>query len=291
MKIGMDWKIIAAIGFLVGASGCTSSGIAPERLDGNATEATFQIQAAKSATGSTTGALRAESGEGSEGSSNASGTVTLTAARIYVKEVKLEVPGLPDETTCEEVQTSDEFSDDNEDSEVECSSDGSSELSLKGPFAFDLMTGLSTPDVSAFTIPSGTYEEIKISLEESAAEDGVLAEGDPLLGRTLVAEGTYTDANGSVDFSLSLKFSEEIQIENSDGITVAEQSATTIIATLDPVAWFSGVDFNCAGSSTAVIDDESGDDACNDIEDIVKENIKNSFGVESENEDSSGAEG
>ena len=82
--------------------------------------------------------------------------------------------------------------------------------------------------------------------------------------------------------NLNLDFNEDIRIEDPQGLTVDADS--DLIAEFVVNNWLGGVDLgSCIDDedvsiegSTVVIDDSSTSGSCSDIENIIKENMKNS---------------
>ncbi|MFO1519658.1 MAG: hypothetical protein U1F57_08375 [bacterium] len=169
-------------------------------------------------------------------------------------------------------------------------------IEVEGPLIADLMAGTTLPSLTNVFIPAGSYPKIEVRLSEAKAEDGLLTAGDPLIGHTLVADGSFVYQGAPHALSVRLKFSAKIRFENPNGIQVSQTGANDIVMTLDPGKWFQGIDlarcldegnltFQADGS--LLIDEHSGHDECN-IENIVKENIRDSGSVTREEDDASG---
>ena len=238
-------------------------------------------------------------------------SVNITSARINVDEIKLKAPegiscaemSFVDQTgvSCE-TESSDSLASTNESSSDDSNShESESEIKIKGPFVFDLITGESTPSLSEFKIPSGMFKEIQIKLKKAQVSDGILAVDDELIDNTLVAAGTFTDLSSvSHSFSLKLSFSEELKIEQTAGISVKEGLLNAITINMNVTNWFSGLDlqqciadndYSLDGDSFVIDEHHSGSGRCSDIENTVKENIKDAFEFENEeHEDSSETE-
>jgi hypothetical protein len=278
MKQNLERKWILMAIFL---AGCGGEDLA-ERLNGDATQATYQVKAVASSTANARLNPRGAISIGTSG-------VTLTTARLSVERVDLKLPeGLScsaagfvaqANVTCEEEM---EIDDSDGEQEIE------SKIRLQGPFVFDLLTGASTPDLGTLTVPSGIYREVEVDLHEAEAEDGLLSAGDPLIGNTLHVEGTYTGVDGSSQpFSMALDFDEEIEIESPGGVQVLEGDVEPIATQLDVSMWFAGVDLSACAASGSVDIDDSESSACDNLEETIKENIKNSFEFEDDDDDDS----
>jgi hypothetical protein len=156
--------------------------------------------------------------------------------------------------------------------------DSSDELSLRGHFAVNLLTGASTPDMGTLVIPAGTYREIEIKLSKAKPEDGVLAAGDELLGHSLMVKGTFGMAGAAPKpFSLVLDMDEKIEIENDSGIKLDASSLQTVLVSLNTREWLKDLDLE--GCATA---DSNGIVALGECIDAgkVEDNVKHSCEVE-----------
>lgn len=270
--------------FLVACGGGAGSGSPsdPANLDGDAAPVSFGMTASASAPS----ALIVTDGGGT--------TVDVTGAWINAAEVEIELPEglgcavvdfeLPSFAACAEETEMEEGVE-----EVEA------EIRLTGPFIFDLLAGTSTPEIGAFSVPSGLIHEIEVEVddveEETALPAGVPAE---LSGNTLIAVGTLTLSGTPTPFSLRLKFSEEMEFEDLSGLELSETAALNqILVNFNIASWLSGVDLAaCIAEGdvttvdgTIVIDENSNSGDCSDIENTIKDNIEAS-GLLDEEDDS-----
>ncbi len=265
------------------AAACSSNGTDPTLLDGGATKAsihmkTFSSSAAASSTNALTRASQSGSGNSSEISPAGSGVV-LASAHAIVNEIDAETPeGLecPDMSFVE----SDSEQCDVQSEERDGSSENQTEIKITGPFDFDLFTGISTPPLDNVTLPSGIYKEVH------------------LRGSSVSADGTFLDQeNVNHKLHLAIDINEEVNMEDSAGMEVAENSVSSILLKLDVDKWFVGIDLaNCIASGGLVID--SGTDTltidgsivasgeCKDVLEQIKENIRQSFDVEKDDSSS-----
>jgi hypothetical protein len=159
--------------------------------------------------------------------------------------------------------------------ERECEDEN--ELALKGPFVIDLLTGASTPDLGALNVPAGAYNRVKIELHQGQNDSA-------LGGRTLVAHGTLTLADGSSKpFSLALTLNENLRIKSDSGLMLDAGAVSTVAVKLMAGDWLQGLDLaGCLGSadsSAASIDitEESTLGKCLDAEHRIKDNFRSSF--------------
>jgi hypothetical protein len=193
---------------------------------------------------------------------------TLTQARIHLRDIRLD---LPKGTACEDVIGLS--------AGVECKgSDSSKTLVVAGPIVVDLMTGVTTPDLSGLVIPAGTYKRIDFRLEE--AKSGEVAANEPLIGYSLLVGANFTDEAGKT-LEMRLKFSEDARFETATGVEVPEGGK--LITMLNPAIWLEGLplgscvqkgDVAIAGNVVRIDDQAKGE--CSGAEDLVKNNIKRS---------------
>lgn len=97
----------------------------------------------------------------------------------------------------------------------------------------DFATGASTPDISALSMPAGTYEEVKLELdlEEDTEQPSILL------------FGTYVSPEG-VESPVRFEFEDdqEFEVKWEGGAVLFEEAQTAMaLVTFDPTAWFSEV--------------------------------------------------
>jgi hypothetical protein len=260
-------------------------------------------------------------GEDSPQASDDAGTaIALTEVRANIREVEFY---LPEGVTCEELQftfidpvrcdnddendaddleeeaedddskLAENSSDDGENEDDAEENDEEDKIVVEGPFVVDMIAGTSTPSLTNFLIPAGLYTRIDIKLHK--AEDGeTLPADDPLNGHSLVATGTFEYQGELHTLHLRLKFTEEIRFKDPAGIEVAETGANDVVVSLDETTWFRGInlvacldagDLTLAADGSLTIDDNSGENGCGEIENIIKDNIEASGNVVDENDD------
>ncbi len=163
-------------------------------------------------------------------------------------------------------------------------------ISIDGPFVIDLMTGVSTPAISEFTIEPGLYKRIDVRLDDSEASDGLVDSSDALFENTLVVAGNfdYGDVTGR-SYSIVLKFNEDVRFEEPGGILIDEDALNNVVINLLVDEWLQGIDITTClddgdlifdGDGNLLIDDGAGGGNCSDIEGIIKSNIKNNFDLD-----------
>lgn len=187
---------------------------------------------------------------------------TLTEANLNVRDIKLD---LPDGVRCADIEADlvgATCSDDSLDSE--------DTVEIEGPFAVDLVTGVSTPSLDDIEIPALTYRRLDIRVDDNADDISFSAVADfDLDGDAVVLE-------------LALDFNEDIRVEGGGGVTV--DADTDLIAEFAVANWLAGIDVaSCindgdldVSSSTVVISDATTEGSCSDIEDTIKNNMKDS---------------
>ena len=160
-------------------------------------------------------------------------------------------------------------------------------ISIDGPFVIDLMTGVSTPAIGEFTIEPGLYKRIDVRLDDSKASDGLVDSSDALFENTLVVAGNfdYDNVTGR-SYLMVLKFNEDVRFEEPGGILIDEETLNNVVINLLVDEWLQGIDITTClddgdlildNDGNLLIDDSSGGGGCQDIEGIIKSNIKNNF--------------
>ena len=163
-------------------------------------------------------------------------------------------------------------------------------ISIDGPFVINLMTGESTPAIGEFTIQSGLYKRIDVRLDDSKATDGLVDSSDVLFENTLVVAGNFDYDNVlGRSFSIILKFNEDVRFEEPGGILIDENALNDVVLNLLVDEWLQGIDITTCledgdlildGDGNLLIDDGAGGGNCNDIEGIIKSNIKNNYDLD-----------
>lgn len=169
-----------------------------------------------------------------------------------------------------------------------------SPYTIDGPYVMNLIDGTAAPANIVFDAPAGEYKRMDVRIDESNIEDGLLTDGDALLGNALIVKGTH-DYNGVADgtFTLTVKVSEDIRFEPTNGIVVATDAGTDITLNLsvsdwleDPLNAGTKIDLtSCVAAKNLM--DSSDHIALNEgtqcegitesIGNIIKENMKNKY--------------
>lgn len=199
--------------------------------------------------------------------------------------------------TVDEVETEDDLEmdddandsgdDDADDDVQECGEDSDGdEIRFAGPYNVDLLTGDSTPPLTDLTVPPGLYKRIDLRIDD--------AETGPMVGYSLLAFGSYTTET-TTPVVIRLKFNEDIRFESPSGVSVSEQGGSDIVLRISANDWFAGASAaldECLLEESALvdgiltIDDESDVGAeCDEIEELLKDNFKQSGEIDSEDRD------
>jgi hypothetical protein len=199
-------------------------------------------------------------------------TFTLTEARIHLRDIRLD---LPQGTKCGDVRETLNL--------AECkggdSGSGSGTLVIPGPIVVDLMSGATTPDLSALRVPAGTYKRIDFRLEE--AKSGEVAATEPLIGYSLITRAGFDRSGTASTLEMKLKFSEDARFESATGVEVPEGGS--LVTLMRPAIWLEGLplgtcvqkgDVELVNNVVRIDDRAKGD--CSGAEDLVKRNIKRS---------------
>jgi hypothetical protein len=191
----------------------------------------------------------------------------LQAGTLNLRDIELD---LPDGTTCADVEgafgggaTCEDSDDPNDDSP-------NAKIVIDGPFEVDLVAGTATPSLDDVQIPVGLYARVDFRVEDNP--DDVSFAG--------LAGFQYQGDDMTLDFSFD--FNEDIRIEDPAGISVDEDS--DLIAEFVVDNWLAGIDVGSCiddgdvtvSGSTVQVDESSTSGDCSDIEDTIKDNMKNS---------------
>jgi len=199
----------------------------------------------------------------------------LTSAHAYVRDIEFD---LPDGQSCEAIEPGLAGGARCDDSEA-----GRPKIVVDGPFAVDLIAGTSTPSIDDVRVPLLTYRRIDMRLVDADPDDGVVDEGDALVDRSLVARANFDYMSTPLELELSLRFNEDVRFEHDDGVAPPDDGS--LLALLDVALWLDDLpigdclddsELDVSGGRLVVDDDTSGGGDCSDIENTVKDNIKDS---------------
>ena len=191
--------------------------------------------------------------------------LTVTSARAVVTALDFR---LPDALVCgPDGQTSGGYA-----CEV-----GEGRIKVEGPWFVDLISGEWDPPLETISLPDGTYERVEVEFDD--AHDGLVPDTDPLVGNSLVAEGTLPLSGTPQGFQLRVDFSEEARFEGQFVLGPGAMEQPISLA-LDASTWFSGLPITqCAEDDEFLLEGgtlvlSEGGGACSDLEGQVKEAIR-----------------
>lgn len=195
---------------------------------------------------------------------------TIDAARAYIRRIDFD---LPTGVTCADLA-----------GRIRGGRCEGTELRFEGPWVVDLISGEAVPSMAGLALPAGRYRRVDVRLDK--ADDDEVPRGDPLADNTLVVEGRFPLNGQETAFSARLRFSEDARFEQAGGVQVGAGGPGAFLLALDPSAWFAGAPLAaCAAEDDLEIEDGTliiadGDGACDDVEDSVKDRIKESGRLE-----------
>ncbi len=142
------------------------------------------------------------------------------------------------------------------------------EVGLEGKFDLDLLSGTSSPDLSAVTIPAGLYKKMKVKIDQGLAD-----------GSSVVVRGTWTPAGGgaAVPFEYVTDEEFEFEIENQTGFELSERALSDVLVLFDLDAWFAKVDFASAmvgADGTIHIDDRNNERLGDSLEEAIDDSAE-----------------
>ncbi len=159
---------------------------------------------------------------------SANGTLTVTDARLALKEIKIkrDTTGLTDAEKAVDSKTK-----------------------LTGPFLVNLLTNTVSPSLSSLGLATGNYKSIEFKLdkiegdEKDAAGVQLVAATDGLFGKSIYLEGTFTGttALGSatdMPFTMSYDIDEELKLEGTNLFALTQGGAASLIVAFRMPKWF-----------------------------------------------------
>jgi hypothetical protein len=170
--------------------------------------------------------------------------LTLTSIDVLVRRIDF---SLPDSLDCGDAKG------------TVCDS---GEVSVKGSFAMDLMTGTSMPALSRFQLPAGLYKKVGLELNESPTESGRSGtgkRGEEAFSANMIIKGGTDGTLGPVRlFALKLNLREGLDFEKPDGFTITAASSNMVLMQLAVDNWLQGVKLASCLDTLAVPPDSSG---------------------------------
>ncbi len=140
------------------------------------------------------------------------GTLTLTDARLALKEIRFKRAG-----------------------------ESAGDIKYQGPYIIDLLSDTVSPAFETIQLPSGTYTEFEMKLAK--VEEGI-SESDDIFGKSIYLEGTYSGVTGNsgtvtdVPFTLAFEIDEEFELTaGSEGFDVSTNNLQTVIVAFRMARW------------------------------------------------------
>ncbi len=201
---------------------------------------------------------------------------SITEARAWLRDIELEMPrgmncqdfadvlagGAQCKTTIDDSRDDARDSDDDDDFGV---------ILIDGPIMVDLVTGETAPSLSDVRVPALAYDRVDFRMEPADEESSLLAAGDSLADNSLVVTASFELDGDASELVLAFDFNVDVRLEGLADGQVDDGDSLELL--LDVVGWFEGVD------ATSCVRHGDGD-ACDDLEDLVKDNIKRSGRIE-----------
>ncbi len=138
-----------------------------------------------------------------------------------------------------------------------------------GPFVYDALSGVSTPELPAISLVDGSYQRIEYQLRQYRDGDA----DSPLLNNTFYVGGTVILDSVSVPFEISYHMAENIRLSGSGSLKVEANESNAMLMSFDVKSWFAGISFASAtiSESGSIIIDKTNN---HDILMQIKKNIK-----------------
>ncbi len=139
------------------------------------------------------------------------GVLTLTEARVALKEIKFKKSG-----------------------------EDAGEAKYQGPYIVDLLSGVVTPELPAIRLGAGDYERIELKLAK--LEDGQVADGDVMAHKSIYLAGTYTgntSAGAVTDapFTLTFELDDEFFLSGDEALVISDVEPNPIIVAFRLNRW------------------------------------------------------
>lgn len=182
----------------------------------------------------------------------------LTSASATVRDIEL---NLPDDTRCADVRESLAGG-------ATCSND---KIRIEGPWLVDLVTGEADPSLERVRIPTLSYERADFRIEDD--DDRV----------SFAARADFEYMQTPLELRLALRFNEDARLEAPGGVEPPEHGQLTLL--LSVTDWLDGVpiggcldsgDLEAVGGVVLIADDDPPGGECDDVEDVIKDQIKES---------------
>jgi hypothetical protein len=127
--------------------------------------------------------------------------------------------------------------------EFESENDGN--LKWRGPFVYDLVQGVVTPELPAMDILDGSYRRIEFKVKPARH----LAVTDSMLNKSVYLAGTVLVANVSTPFEIALEIEQEFRLSGLGSVLLDATAENSMAIAFDPKSWLTGVDLSAAVAS------------------------------------------
>ena len=180
---------------------------------------------------------------------SAGAAITLTAITVLASRIDFI---LPDSLDCDDAKGTD------------CQN---KEVSVRGAFSLDLMTGKSVPDSVKIRVPEGLYKQVGIDLQESAASQAgkggfakasARGDQDTSASNMLILGRTDSSIQAVKRFALKLNLREGLDFVNPAGLQLRSDSLNTILVQLAVDDWLKGIDLGKCLDTTSIRPDADG---------------------------------
>lgn len=200
--------------------------------------------------------------------------LTLSKAQACIDEIEVKLPAT---VSCSDVVPQPNVRCENDDDD-EGDDSPEIEIKIKGPFVFDLLTGLSTPSLENIQLPEGNYTEIEFEFEDQCGFAN---------NASILLEGNATSNSNTYPFLMELDFDDDLEIENPGQIQILENQANQIFTNLVIERWFDQANWIACidqghiqqnGNGFYYIhEDMDSDDECDDIYDDILDGIEDAL--------------
>lgn len=282
-----EWFGVSIVLFAIAACGTSSSALAP-----GMTALSFQgttpgsLGIVRSVISGTYGVAASIAVPVKNLDGTTAGSLTLTDARIALKEIKIK---LPDSESLSENETTE-----------------NENIKFRGPYVVDLIQNSVSPALPAIALAAGSYRSLDLKLDklegDEANESGtaLVAATDAMFGKSIYLSGTYTGdtAAGAVadmPFTLSFELDEHFVVDaGGQDLAISATEPNQVIIAFRLVRWLKlddltandkGVDFrNVVPASGAISLNDQSDGNNKKVWEVIRKAIKQSadFGRDSD---------
>ncbi|MDD5223774.1 MAG: hypothetical protein PHE84_07270 [bacterium] len=118
---------------------------------------------------------------------------------------------------------------------------------LTGPYYVDLLAGRAYPEFTTTAIPAGTYNTILFRLGEVTAENAAslgLDAANPIIGSSLILEGTFTSGTTVIPFRILFADDNEktYRLKLLTGLEITPDTINTVVLEFNVEKWVTHLD-------------------------------------------------